>query len=568
MNPDAGTDSALKPIAVARLPQVVDATDVNGVSMTTLTKQGYPDLPNSAVVLASSDPSTLINVPRVFEGRRADPRRATEAMIDVTYAAKTGLKAGSELTLYWPRDIQHAAISPAQGPPPSLKAYPFRVAGVVVDPFTVSSDEGFQSGYIFLTAAFWKQHPETSAGYWGEAVRLRRGAADIPAFRQAVEQLVPDESIAFQTLPVTRDKTQRAIRPYADALAFFAFAVAVAGLLLVGQSLSRQLFVDSSDHPVLYAIGFTRSQLFALGMLRAAMVGITGAAIACGIGAAASALFPIGPGRLAEPTPGPMIDGSVLLLGAAAVIVVVLLLAVAPAWRGALAVDAAGESSPSVSRVAGALARSGAPAPAIVGIRLAMEPGRGRTAVPVRTTIGAAAGLTHLANTPRLYGWNWNVLVETPGEGPGPAQAGLRSIEAVLANDRLVGGWTRASISEVILNGRSVVSVGIETVKGRVHPTLAAGRIPRSDDEVALGSVTMRHLGVSLGDTVAATYGPVSRTMKIVGRVVLPGLGNYPGADKTALGEGAVLTRRTALELGPGFGVSLFVQFRPGVTVA
>ena len=54
---------------------------------------------------------------------------------------------------------------------------------------------------------------------------------------------------------------------------------------------------------------------------------------------------------------------------------------------------------------------------------MALEPGRGRTAVPVRTTIVTAAlaiatvtaalvfaaSLDHLVTTPRLYGWNWDV---------------------------------------------------------------------------------------------------------------------------------------------------------------
>jgi hypothetical protein len=143
---------------------------------------------------------------------------------------------------------------------------------------------------------------------------------------------------------------------------------------------------------------------------------------------------------------------------------------------------------------------------------MALEPGRGRSAVPVRTTIGAAvigitcvmaaltfgAGLTHLVATPPLYGWNWDVIVPLP----------------------------------------------------------------------VVGAVTMRKLHVSIGDTVTATRAGVRRALKIVGRVVLPGLGNYPGADKTAIGEGAVFTFAGLNDLGPRFGISLLVRFAPGTTVA
>jgi len=39
----------------------------------------------------------------------------------------------------------------------------------------------------------------------------------------------------------------------------------------------------------------------------------------------------------------------------------------------------------------------------------------------------------------------------------------------------------------------------------------------------------------------------------VIGRVVLPGFGTYPGSDKTALGEGAVITRGAMSTLSPSF---------------
>ncbi len=53
--------------------------------------------------------------------------------------------------------------------------------------------------------------------------------------------------------------------------------------------------------------------------------------------------------------------------------------------------------------------------------------------------------------------------------------------------------------------------------------------------------------------------------LRVVGRVVLPGLGTYPGSDKTALGEGALLTRAALRKLGPDFGAGPFlVRLAPG----
>ena len=77
------------------------------------------------------------------------------------------------------------------------------------------------------------------------------------------------------------------------------------------------------------------------------------------------------------------------------------------------------------------LSRAGLPPSRVAGVRMALEPGRGRTAVPVRTTLLAAvvgvaavaAALTitasadRLLGTPRLYGHNWDAVI---GNGTDP----------------------------------------------------------------------------------------------------------------------------------------------------
>ena len=71
------------------------------------------------------------------------------------------------------------------------------------------------------------------------------------------------------------------------------------------------------------------------------------------------------------------------------------------------------------------LARAGFSASGVSGVRMALEPGRGRTAVPVRSTllaaiVGVAAvsatftiteSADHLLDTPRLYGHNWDAVI-------------------------------------------------------------------------------------------------------------------------------------------------------------
>ena len=228
---------------------------------------------------------------------------------------------------------------------------------------------------------------------------------------------------------------------------------------------------------------------------------------------------------------------------------------------------------------------SGAPLAAGTGVRMALEPGRGRTAVPVRTTIVGAAlaiatvvaaltfasSLDHLVSTPRLYGWSWDARVETSGETPEAAAALHAKIADVMAKSKSVTGFSDSVISRVNLDGVTVTALGVAHQKGAVGPTIVEGRAPRTDDEIALGGKTLDRVGVGLGDTVRAQpdAGGSARTLRVVGRVVLPGLGTYPGSDKTALGEGALLTKAELQRLGPDFGPGPFlVALAPGATRA
>jgi predicted lysophospholipase L1 biosynthesis ABC-type transport system permease subunit len=84
-----------------------------------------------------------------------------------------------------------------------------------------------------------------------------------------------------------------------------------------------------------------------------------------------------------------------------------------------------------------------------------------------------------------------------------------------------------------------------------------------------LGGRTLDQIGAAVGDTVRvrSDAGGGVTPMRVVGRVVLPGLGTYPGSDKTALGEGALLTRATLHRTGPDFGAGPFlVRLAPHAT--
>ena len=177
---------------------------------------------------------------------------------------------------------------------------------------------------------------------------------------------------------------------------------------------------------------------------------------------------------------------------------------------------------------------------------MALEPGKGRTAMPVRSASVAAvlgvasvtavlvfaSSLGHLVATPRLFGSTWDfktldVNVNTPC---GADDHGLGELPQVTA-------VAEVCYQVVAVDGRPVPALAFTTSTGEsIGPEVIAGRAPRKADEVALGSTTMQKLGKTIGDTVNVSGPTADRDYEIVGRVVLPTLGQVqPLADGVAM---------------------------------
>src|SRR5205814_3784491 len=142
-----------------------------------------------------------------------------------------------------------------------------------------------------------------------------------------------------------------------------------------------------------------------------------------------------------------------------------------------------------------ALSRAWRPPAAAAGMRMALEPGHGRTAVPVRSAIfGAALGvaavtaslvlagsLGHLLDTPRLSGFTWDAFVSVEG--------GLPRAAAALRADPEIAGYTRGGFASVRIGQLRVMAL---VSGGPARPVITAGVPPAASDEVALGASTMR----------------------------------------------------------------------------
>jgi ABC-type lipoprotein release transport system permease subunit len=572
------------------LPQVADAF----VAATAATYEGRTDRgqrigdPDYVTSIAPLDDHTAARLARqkLVDGRHPDQSRPDEITVGFGVSERYGLTAGNtvELRLLDP-ETTGAFIDEATPPPPSAGLrLTFRVVGVTAaaGEFPPRS-QGDGVGTINFTPVFSRTHPQFLTTE-GVAVRLHRGAADFPAFKAEVERLAgtPFDAIGFTPYD-QHTATRRSIHLLAVGLWVLAGLVALAALLVVGQAASRQVFLEAAEHPTLRAMGMGRGQLFAVAMAPAgvaAMVGALGSAV---VAVALSGLFPIGLARTAEPNPGVALDGLAVAGGAALVALLLLLVAVLPARRAArltsATVDSAGlRSAGPSSKLVGALARRGLPPATVVGVRMALERGQGRTSVPVGTAVvGAvmsivtlvaavtfAAGLERLLDSPSRFGWNWDISV---GDGYGPDR--YADVIPGLSASPTVAAISAGTFAFVEVGGRRVLAMGTDRVRGSVEPTVVEGRSPQGPDEVLLGTKTLRAARARIGDAVGVNFvssfqgqagGPSGQRLRVVGRGVLP------EQSDQGLGEGAALTYEglSRLSREPLPRNLFLVRFTPG----
>jgi len=195
--------------------------------------------------------------------------------------------------------------------------------------------------------------------------------------------------------------------------------------------------------------------------------------------------------------------------------------------------------------VAEALSRGSAPVPVTAGARLALEPGRGRTAVPVRSTLtgaiigvtaistalGFTASLNHLLADPRLYGVTWDAEIN-PVNG--------RDINSVLLGVRddpdVVDLSSGTSSFTVDIGPLHVGGMALASTRGpSLLPAPLEGRLPARPDEVMLGRATMTSLHAYMGGTLPMSISDTNRepvSMKVVGVAVFPPINTNMGLGR------------------------------------
>jgi ABC-type lipoprotein release transport system permease subunit len=552
---------------IAELPQVTEAAPVNGIPMFGKTPDGTVVSAANSLLLVAPDGrfGRTMNRLHMLEGRTA---RAPDEIVPTFLAAeKFDLEVGDTIDggFFNEEQVDFFFDNPGQDFDFSqLQQGRVRVVGIASAPgeFPPLGGGSLSELPVIYFAPSFVDSPLFAPVTEELAVRVRGGTDAVDALKSDLEQRAGGRAAFVRTQDQLTSVATRSMSVQADALRIVALLAALAGALILGQLLARQGRLDDSDRGVLRALGMGPRSLLGVTLARTALIAVAGAVVALLIALALSPLTPVGIAQKAETHPGLAFDP--LVLGVGPVLVVLVMLAasipmivrVLRGQRAASVDDAAGSLRP--SRASEAMARAGMPPTAVSGVRFALVAGRGRTAVPVRATIigvalgvaaitavsGFTASLDHLLATPRLFGVAWDAQV---GDSFSPNFAVDASRRLAKRDD--VAGVGAVTSLQVEVGGRRIGGIGTQTIKGSIGPVTLEGRRPQRANEIALGSQTLRETGYELGDRIKVGVGNRTLRMRIVGRVVVPTVGDL--GDLGDIGNSAVMTLRDARRLVP-----------------
>jgi hypothetical protein len=577
---------------VAALPEIDRSSTASFLFFLGHTEDGRPlsNVDFLPLAVPSGPLGTQLDRWKILEGRRYDPTKVDEAVVDYETARTMHLGVGDTVTLKFIRrssfDQQIVAFLTGlpgriagTGTAGAIDQLPFddepeltfHIVGVATDPVTFPPIPGQFEPFFRLTPAFTERYVRDLTRNDVLFVDLD-SVSDVASFRSDVARLSGGSTVFFGLTQADHQaNVDRTLHLAAVVLWLLAGLIALATLLVAIQALSRQAFFESSDHTVLRALGMTRVERWATGFVRTVVVAVLATAVAVAVAIALSPPWPIGLARVAEPSPGVEVNLAIIGTGVAAVLLATLVVGALTTWRWTRSVTrrrpgVRTRRPPLVTRALGGALR---PLPLPLGARQALDGGRGRTAVPVRTTVIAAAlavatlttaltfgsSLGHLLDTPHLYGWQWDAQIG----GRGFPDFGSAVTIGLDANPS-VEGYASGTITEVAVNGVRVDALAVETIGAGLRPALLAGRAPVNADEIVLGTQTMRAADAHLGGFVRVLVGNESRRFRVVGRAVFPDVG-----DIGQLGRGAYLTFDAVDGVGgPAPHNVVLVKFAPG----
>jgi hypothetical protein len=594
INPLIGSNLGYDPAIVRKIAHLPHVRRVGSASGLDVLPLGPHDVPTSLDAFPAaagnglgSDNGYGFNQDRltVVQGRLPDPRNVHEIAVLTAVAKVTHFRLGQHILMGVYTNAQ--TNLPAFG---TAKVRPYRTIDVTVTALVlqaqnlVADDVDNSVSLAFFTPAFTQHFLACCSNYTISGIQVA-GRDHLGQVDTELQGVLPPNFPAPIVGATTLAKAERAIKPESIALGAFGIIAAMAALLISAQVIGRQTRLATDELGTLQALGADPVITTLDGLIGIVGAVVIGAVLAVGVAVGLSPLAPIGPVRPVDPTPGVSFDATVLGLGFVVLVVVLSALAAVFSYRAAprLADARRRRSEGRRSGAANTAAALGLPAPAVTGVRFALEPGVGRNAVPVRSAILGAAlavivvvatvtfstSLNALVSHPRLYGWNWDAILSAGGgSGNIPDHLATR----LLDHDHSVLSWSGAYSYDLHIDGQVIPVLG-QRPGTAVQPPLLSGQRLTAPDQVVLGAITLAQLHKHIGDTVTerAGTGP-SRTLKIVGVDTMPTIG-AGGGPHLEMGTGALLSYTLIPSAArdpfndPTTGPQeIFVNFRPGVS--
>jgi FtsX-like permease family/MacB-like periplasmic core domain len=569
---------------VEALPGVTSEQSYVALNLSPVKANGTPDYSNP---VGNVEPVGILDKLYIDQdkititsGRMLNPRKPDEVVVSEFAAKVTGVRLGERLR----EGIFDNSQLDQDGEPssPADHRLTLTVVGIGVFNDEVVQDDVDRIPRMLLSPALTDPLKSCCVSYAWTGIQLRSGAAGVQAFLHQYQSHFPPETLAYyHVTSVIEQQAEQSVKPESLALGVFGLIAGIAVLLIAAQAIARQVRLSSTDREILRSLGADPTDTVLDGLAGVSIAAVVGAILAAGVAVALSPLSPFGPVRKVDTVHGLNLDWTVLGMGTALLLLALLALAFVFSWRDAPHVVARRRQRQPErsSAVVAAAASAGFPATATTGIRFALETGRGRSAVPVRSSIlgtllamvvvVAALTFGDSLNTfishPALYGWNWNYIFESDaGYGGMPPSA----TDKVLSHDHAVTAWTGGHYAYLTLNGMSVPVLG-EQPGGKVQPSILSGHDLEAPGQVVLGTETLQQLHKHVGDTVIVDTNGVPHKVTVVGTATMPTVGVGHGLH-LSMGIGALLD--TNLIPAPNLDIQAqgsgpnvyFVRTRPG----
>jgi ABC-type antimicrobial peptide transport system permease subunit len=571
--------------SVKSLPGIIDSSITDAYSGEIIGPSGVAQAFPDVFIVGGPDGKlgSTLDAMKLESGRYADSGRTDEVTVSSIEAQKLGARVGSTLSLRFPS-----------------VAYTLHVVGIGIVGGSVDPTAAAYTPVVIVTPAFYAQNDAPGQRQGPTlAVRVRGGLAGVSELEKELAASTetriraaktPEEKHAAESdsisSTITAAPQNESVRRTAlfegVGLAIFGGLALLTVLAIFGQLLARQIFLEADEQDALRALGMSRIQLFALSFLRVGLVSVGACVVSIVIAIVASPLFPIGFMHRLEVSPGVRVDAFAIAVGAVSILALILLAGLIPAVRASATRTGKGDSSIGTNRTANALA---AAPTAVAGVRMALEPGHGSSAVPVRTTIFGTvlaltaliaaltfgAGLRHLVSTPSLSGWNFDAILPGTNGQPGPDP--FPKVEQELRSSPVVQSFTLGTFPN--FEAKGILMTGFAFAPGPFGPSIAAGRQPSGTGEIAFSIKTLRALHTSIGKTIQVTVvdpntnQPATKPvpLRIVGGVVTPQFFfTQYSANYSAVVSQEFVDSFHIPGVRPG-GDTFYVRFRPGVSV-